>query len=365
MTIRSVWVMRLAVVVGVLLVAFFLVGRAFAPKDVDVVELAEAPADQILAVVGRVRPVNLVRVQAETAGAILELPRDEGDRVRRGDLLARIRADQVVAAVAVSDAQIRVLEAQLNLSRQKRARVSKLVADGWATRAALDEADAAVAAAAANRDAASATARQSRARSQEFDVRAPMDGTILTRPVDPGQVIGLSTVLFEMGTTGQMEIEAEVDEFLADRVPINAAVTLSPSGTAIRLFGRISEVSPQVDASTGGRLMRFVSSTPAADLRPGRSVDVVITVARFARALSVPRSAVLNNRGKTDVRLVEDGRVVARAITTLDWPGTYLIVTGGLKVGDLVLADPSKAAVGTRVKATPLPQAEPAGAAHP
>ena len=361
MTIRSVWWTRIAIVGGILLAGYLLVGRAFAPKDVDVVEMSAAPAEQILAVVGRVRPANLVRVQSETAGAVVEMLRDEGDRVRKGDLLARIRADQVVAAEAVFEAQIRALDAELNLARQKRTRISRLATEGWATKTALDEAEAMVAAALANRDAASATVRQSRARTREFEVRAPMDGTILTRPVDPGQVVGLSTVLFEMGSNGRIEIEAEVDEFLADRVPASASVILSPSGTSLRLPGRISEVSPQIDASTGGRLMRFVPSTPAGEFRPGRSVDVVMTVARFARTLSVPRSAVLNNRGRTEVRVVEQGRVATRTIATLDWPGAALIVTGGLKIGDLVLIEPSKTAVGSRVKANPLSPTEPVG----
>ena len=361
MRIRSVWWPRLAVLMLVAFAVYAVVGRALAPKGVAVIKIAEGPAEQILAVVGRVRPINLVSVQTESAGAIIALLHDEGDQVRKGDLLARIRSDQELADVAVSDAQVRALEAQLTLTRQKRARLSKLVTEGWATRAALDEADAAVAAAAANRDAATATARQSRARSQEFDVRAPMDGTILSRPVDPGQVVSLSTILFEMGTTGQVEIEAEVDEFLADRVPINAAVMLSPSGTALRLPGRISQISPRVDASTGGRLMRFVTNVPAADLRPGRSVDVVITVAHRASALSVPRSALLSNRGQTEVRIVGNGRVAARTVSTLDWPGTHLIVTGGLKQGDLVLAEPTAAIPGARVKAKLAPTSQVAG----
>ncbi len=355
MSIRPVRWSAVAALIVVALAVYAVVGRALAPKEVTVFEIVKEPADQMLAVVGRVRPLNLVSVQSESTGAIVALPHDEGDQVRKGDLLARIRSDKEVAAVAVSEAQLRALEAQLILARQKRIRLGVLVSEGWATRAALDEAAAAVAAAAANRDAATATARQSRVRSQEFDVRAPMDGTILSRPVDAGQVVNLSTILFEMGTTGQVEIEAEVDEFLADRVPVNAAVMLSPSGTALRLPGRISQISPRVDASTGGRLMRFVTNVPAVDLRPGRSVDVVITVAHRASALSVPRSTLISNRGQTEVRVVENGRVAARTVSTLDWPGTHLIVTGGLKQGDLVMAEPTAAIPGARVKPKPAP----------
>jgi RND family efflux transporter MFP subunit len=324
--------------------------KATAPKSVGVVRLTSGPAEQVLAVVGRVRLANVVHVQPENAGAIVALLHDEGDVVIKGTLLAQIRSDQQVAAVAVSAAQIRNFEAQLVLARTKQRRIQSLASKGWVTRAALDEANAAAAVAEATVEAARAAAGQASAKAREFNVYAPMTGTILVRPVDLGQVVSLSSVLFEIGSVGPVEIEAEIDEVYADRVPANAKVTLSPSGSGKQFEGRISEIAPRIDPATGGRLMRFIADNGDAGLRSGRSVDVTIIVENRNRALSLPRSAVIKILGQDKVFVVESGKAILRTVTLVDWPGANVIVTGGVTAGALVVLDPLTVKAGDSVK---------------
>jgi RND family efflux transporter MFP subunit len=324
--------------------------KATAPKPVDAVRLTFGPAEQVLAVVGRVRSANVVHVLPENAGAIVALLRDEGDVVIKGTLLAQIRSDQQMAAVAVSAAQIKNFEAQLVLARTKQRRIQSLASKGWVTRAMLDEANAAAAVAAATLEAGRANAGQASAKAREFNVYAPMTGTILVRPVDSGQVVSLSSVLFEIGSVGPVEIEAEIDEVYADRVPADAKVTLSPSGSGRLLAGRISEIAPRVDPATGGRLMRFIADNGDASLRSGRSVDVTIVVKERDSALSLPRSAVIKNLGQNKVYIIEAGRAALRSVTLVDWPGTNVIVSGGVNAGTLIVLDPLSVKVGESVK---------------
>lgn len=354
------WISRLKIsrtrAIQILVVAIFalcavaIILRATAPKPIGVVRLTIGPAEQVLAVVGRVRSANVVHVQPENAGAIVALLHDEGDEVLKGTLLAQIRSDQQIAAVAVSEAQIKNFEAQLVLARTKQRRIQSLASKGWVTRAMLDETNAAAAVAAASLEAARANAGQASAKAREFNVYAPMTGTILVRPVDPGQVVSVNSVLFEIGSAGPVEIEAEIDEVYADRVPVDAKITLSPSGSGKRFSGRISEIAPRIDPATGGRLMRFVADNGDDSLRSGRSVDVTITVEKRDRALSIPRSAVIKNLGQNKVFVVESGRTVLRSVTLVDWPGANVIVTGGVKSGALVVLDPLAVKAGDAVK---------------
>jgi RND family efflux transporter MFP subunit len=339
-----------------LVLAFFALGavaiyvRATAPKPLTVLRLTVGPAEQVLAVVGRVRSANVVHVQPENAGAIVTLLHDEGDVVAKGALLAQIRSDQQIAVVAVSAAQIKNFEAQLILARTKQRRIQSLARKGWVTRAMLDEANAAAAVAAATLEAGRATAGQASAKAREFNVYAPMTGTILVRQVDLGQVVSPSSVIFEIGSAGAVEIEAEIDEVYADRVPADAKITLSPSGSGRRFAGRISEIAPRVDPATGGRLMRFIADNGDASLRSGRSVDVTIIVEKRDRALSLPRSAVIKNLGQNKVFIVESGKAVMRTVTLVDWPGANVIVTGGVTAGALVVLDPLTVKAGDSVK---------------
>jgi RND family efflux transporter MFP subunit len=338
------------VLVFVVLAAVVIALKATAPEPVRVVRLTFGPAEQVLAVVGRVRSANVVHVQPENAGAIVALLHDEGDVVSKGTLLAQVRSDQQVAAVDVSTAQLKNFEAQLLLARTKQRRIQSLASKGWVTRATLDEANAAAAVAAATLEAGRATAGQASAKAREFNVYAPMTGTILVRPVDSGQVVSVSSILFEMGSAGPVEIEAEIDEVYADRVPADANVTLSPSGSGKQIAGRISEIAPRIDPATGGRLMRFIADNGDASLRSGRSVDVTIIVEKRDRALSLPRSAVIKNLGQNKVFIVESGKAVMRTVTLVDWPGANVIVTGGVKASALVVLDPLTVKAGDSVK---------------
>ena len=354
------WISRLKIsrtrAIQILVVAIFalcavaIILRATAPKPIGVIRLTIGPAEQVLAVVGRVRSANVVHVQPENAGAIVALLHDEGDEVLKGALLAQIRSDQQIAAVAVSEAQIKNFEAQLVLARTKQRRIQSLASKGWVTRAMLDETNAAAAVAAASLEAARANAGQASAKARDFNVYAPMTGTILVRPVDPGQVVSVNSVLFEIGSAGPVEIEAEIDEVYADRVPVDAKITLSPSGSGKRFRGRISEIAPRIDPTTGGRLMRFVADNGDDSLRSGRSIDVTITVEKRDRALSIPRSAVIKNLGQNKVFVVESGKSVLRSVTLVDWPGASVIVTGGVKSGALVVLDPLAVKAGDAVK---------------
>ncbi len=324
--------------------------RATAPQSVDVIRLTAGPAEQVLAVVGRVRSANVVHVQPENAGAIIMLLHDEGDEVVKGMLLAQIRSDQQIAAVAVTSAQIKSFEAQLALVRQRQRRVQSLARDGWVTRAMLDEANAAVAVAAASLDAARATAEQASAKAREFNVYAPMTGTILFRPVDAGQVVSVNSILFEIGSAGAVEIEAEIDEVYADQVSIDAKITLSPSGSGKQFSGRISEIAPRIDPASGGRLMRFIADNGDGSLRSGRSVDVTIIVAKLDRALSLPRTSVIRKLGQNKVFVIESGKAVLRPVVLVDWPGVNVIITGGVPPGALVVLDPLSVMAGVSVK---------------
>jgi RND family efflux transporter MFP subunit len=344
-------------IIQILVLGLFALGavaiyvRATAPKPVTVLRLTVGPAEQVFAVVGRVRLANVVHVQPENAGAIVTLLHDEGDVVAKGELLAQIRSDQQIAAVAVSAAQIKNFKAQLILARTKQRRIQALARKGWVTRAMLDEANAAAAVAAATLDAGRATAGQASAKAREFNVYAPMTGTILVRPVDLGQVVSPSSVIFEIGSAGPVEIEAEIDEVYADRVPRAAKITLSPSGSGSRFAGRISEIAPRIDPATGGRLMRFIADQGDDSLRSGRSVDVTILVKRWNRVLSLPRSAVIKTLGQNRVFVVNSGKVIQRTVALVDWPGANVIVIAGVKAGALVVLDPLAVKSGDSVKA--------------
>lgn len=339
--------------IGLLIGAYKLWTFTNAVPEVGVIRVVAGPAQQLLAVVGRVRAKDVVDVRSENPGAIIEMLHDEGDQVLRGTLLARIKSNQQQAVVEVNQAQIEALDAQFELAQIQYRRAATLARLGWITKSALDQARASLKAAQANRRAAQASANQARARVNEFDVRSPMVGTILARPLDLGQVVGLTDVIFQMGSAGPIEIEAEVDEFYADDLQVGMTTLMAPSGSEAKTAGRITEISPRVDPRTGGRLVRFMLDGANGEFRPGRSVDININVNRFDRAISVPRSALKKEGAVWQAYAIVDGKIAARTVTFIDWPGKSVIIRSGVKAGDSLVLDAIVAVAGSRAKAKP------------
>lgn len=326
------------------IVAVALYKRNNAPLAIDAVQVNTGKAQQVLAVVGRVRTKNVVDVRVEYPGAIIAMPVDEGSEVKRGEIIAQVRSAEEQAALAVTEADLRALEAELKLAQQERDRVEVLAEKGWVAQSALDQARTDLSAAKARRRAAQAVRTQAGIRVGDFVVRSPLDGVVLTRPVDPGQVVGLTDVIFQIGSKGAVEIEAEVDEVYAGELAVGMPAILAPTGKKQRSEGRITEISPRVDPLTGSRLTRLMLNEPNTNFVPGRSIDVNILVETFDDALSLARSALRKEGNIWFAYTIANGQIEARRVTFLDWPGSSVVLHTGLTPGALVARDSARAA---------------------
>ncbi|MDZ4054664.1 MAG: efflux RND transporter periplasmic adaptor subunit, partial [Phenylobacterium sp.] len=168
------------------------------PPEVQVRTVRPETTELVLAVVGRVRPLDLVEVRSPNPGQVIELLADDGDQVVEGQPLALIRAAVEEAQTEADAARARATQAEAAEARLAYQRTETLARQGFAAQAALDQARARLRSAEAAVAAAQATARASAARSREFIVRAPMAGVVLVRPIDSGQVVTPTTTLFEL-----------------------------------------------------------------------------------------------------------------------------------------------------------------------
>ena len=320
------------------------------PAEVAVLEIRPRTIEQALSVVGRARSAELVQVSSPNPGQVTRLFQDEGDQVAAGAPLAVILAAVEQAQTEADVARLRAAEAEAREARLSHQRTRTLHERGFAARAALDAARAALDTAEANVAAASAAVRASAERARAFTILAPMAGIVLVRPIDNGQVVAAGETLFELGSASGVEIRAEVEEAYADALRPGQMARAALSGSSVIFSARVTEVSPRVDSSTGGRMVRL-SSDGAPDLPPGRSVDVTIIVDQRQGAIVVPRSAVVDATVAAKVYVVDaDDIVRLRPITMARWPSVNAIVETGLKPGDRVVLDPASTSPGARVR---------------
>ncbi|MBX9653671.1 efflux RND transporter periplasmic adaptor subunit [bacterium] len=354
------WAIRLSLLFGVLYFGFSYYQRSKLPPEVSVFEVVPQPISRVLIATGRVRPDQTITVYAKQAGQILKLLREEGETVKADEILVEMDAAAAEAALeqilaGIEAQKSKVLQARRERDRQQTLSTARAVPPELLERAqlAVDEGEQEL-----NRLKAAET--EGRKKIADLTLRSPIEGTILQRFVDPGQVVDLRSPIFEIATRdGVLEVEAEVDEAFGNELAPGLKCVLAPAGSPERWKGGVSFVSPRVDPSSGGRAIRVkLDSAPKVSWPPGLSVDVNVVVEERESALVVPRSSILDPELNPHVRIVEGDIVVERKISIIDWPARDIIVTSGLNPGDRVLLKPNALPIGTVVRMNLLPTAK-------
>ncbi len=232
---------------------------------------AGAGIDRVMAE-GRVAtyPGAEVTVSTEVLGTVVQMPAREKAAVRKGELLVRLRDDEVRASLREAQAQLMEAEVALRL-QQARTRLDgilPLVAiqppSPEARRDTLMFAE-------ARRDAARAAVDRLEADASRYRIVAPIDGVVISRLVDPGETVTPATPLLTIADLTRLRVEAEVDEFDIPRIAANAAVTLSAEGYPdITWRGRVEEIADAV----------VPRQTRPED--PGRPADTRVLIVRIA-----------------------------------------------------------------------------------
>lgn len=345
---RRLWI-GLALLVATA-IAIGLAWRLTRTPRVEIYTVRISMVERVLAVVGRARPGDLLDVRSPNPGQITQLLHDDGDRVAEGEPLAVIKATVEQAETEAGAAQARGARAERDRAKLAFDRTQILTDKGIMARAALDEARATLRAAQAGLDAATATTAAASERAKQFTVRAPMAGVVLYRPVDNGQVVATTTSLFQLGSLQGSEIQAQVDEAYADALRPGLGARAAPTGSDQTFHARVTEVSPQVDSTTGGRLIKLVP-IGGPSLAPGRSIDISIVVDRRADGVVIPRGAVIDPLTIPKVYVVDSSDIVRlRPIAILRWPSPNAIIEHGLTSGDRVVLAPAATHLNAHVR---------------
>jgi len=326
-----------------------------------------APADFVETVLatGSLVAREEILVGPEVEGLrITEVLADEGMRVRKGDVLARLVADtldaqlaqnaaalaRATAAIAQARSAIVQAEARLAESRNAFERARTLRAAGHMAESAYDSREQAALTAQAQLRAAQdglkvaeAEKAQIEAQRRELDWRrgrtevvAPADGIVSRRMARVGgYAAGAAEPMFRIVANGEVELDAEVTETRIAAVRPGQRARVEVAGVG-EIEGSVRLVSPEVDKATRlGRVRIYLGADPA--LRVGAFGRAAIETAS-GRGLAVPASAILYGADGATVQLVRDNRVETRRISTGLAAGALVEVREGLAAGDFVVA---------------------------
>ena len=368
----------------------------------------------------RVATASRVDVGATLTGRVLQVAVAEGTAVRQGALLVRLETAEMQAALAQalagerqaaarlaglrssgrSSAQAGVAQADsvLVAAEADLRRTQDLVARGFLSPARLDESQRAVDVAlaqqanaralrAANADQGTETAQAqaqlalaaaatqaAHARLAQTELLAPADARVLTRAVEPGQIVQPGRALLTLALAGPLQLVAPVDErYLQQLQPGQAASVRADAYAEQRFAARVLSIAPLVDAQRGAVEVKFSVAQPPAFLREDMTLSVEVETGRRERALTVPvaalRSAAAADASAADtsratVWLASGGHVLSRSVRLGLRTLEAVEVTEGLAAGDTVLVGAAPAP-GSRVKADQSAALRPGGKPAP
>ncbi|WP_425230789.1 efflux RND transporter periplasmic adaptor subunit [Sphingomonas sp.] len=335
---------RIAVVTGiaVILLALFLIfgrGHKAPPKGpaaeqappVSVIAPGRQTVDRVLTANGslaakREMPVGV----AGEGGRVTRVLVEPGQWVAAGQVLATIdRSVQAQTADSLA-AQIRVAQADATLMQANLDRARQLVANGFVSRADIESKTAARDAAAARVRVAQATLGQQRAANGRLDIRAPAAGLVLTRQVEPGQVVSAgSGVLFRLAQGGEMEMRATLAESDLAGLHVGARAQVTPVGSTVKFDGVVWQISPVIDPATRQGTARIQLRYDQA-LRPGGFASAAI-VSGASTVPLLPESAVQSDRSGNYVYIVgPDSRAAKRVVTVGEVTDQGVSIVAGL-----------------------------------
>lgn len=274
---------------------------------------------------------------AGEGGMVQSVLVEPGSWVAAGQTLAVIeRSVQAQQANSLA-AQVRVARADANLAQAELDRAKALVARGFISKADIDRKTAARDAAVAKVSVAQAQFGESRAQIGRLNIRAPEAGLVLTRAIEPGQVVGPSAgALFRVAKGGEMEIRAQLAEQDIARLKVGDPADVTPIGGKQSFAGKVWQISPVIDPQTRQGTARIqLSYNPA--LRPGGFASTVIRSGTVTAPL-LPESSVLHDDKGAYVYVVgQDNKAIRRAVQTGDVTDAGVVILSGVQGNERVV----------------------------
>lgn len=335
------------------------------PPSITVVKVEKADFVETAIVSGTIVAREETLVSPEIEGyRVVELFADEGSDVKKGQVLARLVADQLDAQIAQNDAnkasadaaiararsQITEAEARQKEAANQLERAVPLKKSGYMSESVFDQrqsastaADAQLAAARDGLKAAEAQKAQVEAQRRELDwrrgntdVKAPADGIVSRRNARIGALAtAAGEPMFRIITDGDMELDAEVIETEIAKVKAGQKAFVSVPGTG-DIEGVVRLVSPEIDKVTRlGRAKILLGKQP--QLHTGAFGRGRIETATGS-GLGVPPGAVLFDATGAYVQIVDNGKIKRREVKTGLVAGGRVEITSGLAQGDVIVA---------------------------
>jgi RND family efflux transporter MFP subunit len=319
---------------------------------VELAPVVHADVNRELSVVGNLIGDQTVSVVPRTAGRLMDIGVKLGDRVNRGQRIAKIEDEEILeqvrqaeAAFEVAKATIRQREADLALAKTNVERSRNLFQRQLLPQQTLDDAEAKYQSAQAALDLARAQNTQSQSRLDELRITqqntiitSPVNGFVARRAVDPGAFVSPNSPVVDVVDITRVRLVANIIEKDLKQIGVGDIARVEVDAFPGEDFmGRIARVSPVLDPATRTAPLEVEISNPQYRLKPGMYARVGIITESHPNALVVPTNAVVDVNGTRGVYLSVNNLAAFHPVKIGIEGNARTEILDGVAVGDRVV----------------------------
>ncbi len=310
-------------------------------------------ANAVLTASGYVVARRKAAVASKGTGTLVFLAVDEGDRVKKGQVIARLDDSDVAASLRRARENLRVAEADLDEAKINFERMQKLVGTRAIAQANYDAADARYKRVLATIEAAKFAVQEAEVAVENTRIIAPFDGTVLKKNADVGEIVAplagavsSRAAVVTIADMSSLEVDADVSEANITRVSANQNCEITLDAYPQQRYpGYVSNIVPTADRAKATVMVKIRFKQYDQRVLPEMGAKITFLVAGASAdatnvkpVLTVPAAAVATRDGRQVVFQIKEDRAVEVPVSTGRKLGNAIEITAGLKEGDKVIS---------------------------
>jgi HlyD family secretion protein len=343
------------IIILILAVGYFTIS-SFTSSDLEVkltsvIKQTPARSSAVLTASGYVVAQREASVSSKGTGVLVYLGVVEGDKVKQGQIIARLDDRDIVAQLDQAKSNLQLYEAQLKESENNYNREKELFDRGLSSQQSLDQAEANYKTLLANIDIAKAGIRAAEVALENMIIRAPFDGTVLTKNAEVGEIVapfGASTTsraaVVTIADMNSLMVETDVSESNITKIDQDQDCEIVLDANPAKTYqGYVFKIVPTADRSKATVLVKVAFKNYDSSVLPEMSAKVSFLSKSSEETkdqkpvLTVPLTAVEDIEGKKIVFTVVNDQAVQKEISTGRLFGNYVEITSGLEEGEKII----------------------------
>jgi RND family efflux transporter MFP subunit len=320
-------------------------------KMTSVIKQTPGRSSAVLTASGYVVAQRKASVSSKGTGVLVYLGVVEGDKVKKGQIIARLDDRDIVAQLDEAKSSLQLYKAQMNEVENNYNREKELFNRGLSAQQSLDQAESVYKTLLANIDIAEARIRAAEVALENMIIRAPFDGTVLTKNAEVGEIVapfGASTTsraaVVTIADMNSLMVETDVSESNIEKIKqdLDCEIVLDANpGKSYQ--GYVYKIVPTADRSKATVLVKVGFKSYDSRVLPEMSAKVSFLSEKSKEeqeqvpVLTAPLSAVEDLEGKKIVYVVVDDQAVQKEISTGRLFGSYVEITSGLEEGEKII----------------------------